>query len=278
MTLQELKNEIAALGFESGIEDTGSFTFAVRRAVATIYTERGIHKTLRIYQRNPKPDLYIPKLVHEAGDSDTLPLKGGAYFFRASGVGRFSVTDEGGASEYQFNSNNATARGYVRGEGELKLYGDLSYTVYDLCHFTELNSYNIADLNYGTFTEYKLDKIAPDYLGPYDVARNADGKIIDGCSICSGMLSVPYSYEGEIVIKYRCKPLIDKDTDPDTELGIDSECEHLVPLLAAAYVWLDDDAEKAAYYMSLYRDGMTALKLYSPRCINAKYDNVTGWA
>ena len=52
----------------------------------------------------------------------------------------------------------------------------------------------------------------------------------------------------------------------------------IVPLLAAAYVWLDDDAEKAQYYMSLYRDGMASLKLYSPRCVSTEYEDVTGWA
>lgn len=278
MTLQDIKNEIIALGFESELEDTEAFNYAVRRAVATIYTERGIHKTLRIYQRNPKPDVHFSSILHEGGKTNVFTFPDGAYFFRVSGNGSFTVTDDSGTRESEFNSNNSIVRGYISGEGELTFCGDLSYTVYDLCHFSELFSDNIDELNYGGVTEYSIQKIAPDYLGPYDRARDSSGELIAGAEICSGTLSVPYSYEGEIVLKYRCKPPIKKDAEADRELDIDPECEHLLPLLAASYVWLDDDAEKAQYYMSLYRDGMAALKLYSPRCLNAEYENVTGWA
>lgn len=278
MTLQELKNEIAALGFESELEEGGAFSFAVKRAVASIYTERGIHKSLHIYQRNPKPDFHYPVVNHVGGSAERFSLADGAYFFRASGKGAFSVTDRNGIREYEFNSNNSTVRGYVFGGGEIAFYGNLSYTVYDLCHFTELHSDNVDDLNFGGFTAYDLRKSAPDYLGPCDSARDESGKIIEGASICSGILSVPYSYNGEIVVKYRCTPVINTDSSADTVLDIDPECEHLLPLLVAAYVWLDDDEEKASYYMSLYREGMAALKLYSPRCINSEYEDVTRWA
>ena len=278
MTLQELKNEIAALGFESDVEDSGAFTFAVKRAIATIYTERGIHKTLRIYQRNPKPAHHLPNLSHEGGKIDRISLTGGAYFFRVSGKGNFTVTDRISTREYEFNSNTSAVRGYISGEGEIAFFGDLCYTVYDFCHFTELFSDNLDDLNFGGTTEYDLRKIAPDFLGPCDGAKDPSGNNIKDSAICSGRLTVPYSYEGEIVIKYRCMPVIDKDTDPDRDLEIDPECVHLLPLLVASYVWLDDDEEKATYYMSLYREGMTALKLYSPRCVNNEYADVTRWA
>ena len=65
---------------------------------------------------------------------------------------------------------------------------------------------------------------------------------------------------------------------PDRELDIPKELESLVPLLAAAYVWLDDDADKAQYYMSLYRDGMSAVKLYTRRAVDTGFENATGWA
>ena len=278
MTLQELKNEIAALGFESELEDGGAFTFAVKRAIATIYTERGIHKTLRLYQRNPKPDFHIPTICHDGGSMNTYSLTGGAYFFRVSGNGYFTVTDRNGVREYEFNSNNSTVRGHVIGEGEISFCGNLCYTVYDFCHFTELFSEDLESICYGGFTEYDIRRAAPDYLGACDSARDSSGRIIEGASICSGILSVPYSYEGEIVLKYRCKPPVDMDKEDDQTIDIDPECEHLLPLLVASYVWLDDDEEKAKYYLTLYREGMAALKLYSPSCINSEYEDVTRWA
>lgn len=278
MTLQELKNEIAALGFEGEIDDTRTFAFAVKRAIATIYTERGIHKTLRIYQRNPKPSFHISTLCHEGGEVNTFNFSGGAYFFRVSGVGSFTVVDRNGVHEYEFNSSSATVRGFIAGDGEISFYGNYCYTVYDLCHFDELISDKIEDVNYNGCCEYDIKKMASDYLGPADRPKDSSGAVIEGCKICSGTLTVPYSYEGEIVFTYRCRPPFDTDIDPECELDIDPECEHLLPILCAAYVWLDDDADKAQYYMSLYREGMAALKLYSPRCINAEYSDVTGWA
>ena len=129
MTLQELKNEIAALGFESELEDTRAFTFAVKRAIATIYTERAIHKTLRIYQRNPKPSFHLPVLIHEPGTVNTFSFTSGAYFFRVSGSGSFEIADRSGTREEEFNSNSATVRGFISGEGDITFKGNLGYTV-----------------------------------------------------------------------------------------------------------------------------------------------------
>ena len=64
----------------------------------------------------------------------------------------------------------------------------------------------------------------------------------------------------------------------DSEVDIPREIEHLVPLLTAAYVWLDDDEEKASYYMAIYRENLASLKLYSTSCKNNSYVDLTGWA
>ena len=61
-------------------------------------------------------------------------------------------------------------------------------------------------------------------------------------------------------------------------LDIPSELEHLVALVTASYVWLDDDPEKAQYYMSLYREGMSALKIYTRRAVDTAFTDATGWA
>jgi hypothetical protein len=42
-------------------------------------------------------------------------------------------------------------------------------------------------------------------------------------------------------------------------------------------MWLDDDVQKAQYYMSLYRDLVANVKRYSTNKIDAKY-SVNGWA
>ena len=89
---------------------------------------------------------------------------------------------------------------------------------------------------------------------------------------------LPYGYIGEAVIRYRRSAPEVSINAPDRELDIPGELETLVPLLAAAYVWLDDDADKAQYYMSLYREGMSAVKLYTRGGVNTEFCDATGWA
>ena len=91
-------------------------------------------------------------------------------------------------------------------------------------------------------------------------------------------MRVPYEYAGEIILEYRKKAPAVSINAPDAELDIPSELEHLVALVTASYVWLDDDPEKAQYYMSLYRDGMSGVKLYTRKNVDTKFNDVTRWA
>ena len=45
MTLNELKNDVAKLGFESYIEDNGAFIASVNRALSLIYVDRPVSKS-----------------------------------------------------------------------------------------------------------------------------------------------------------------------------------------------------------------------------------------
>ena len=51
MTLNELKTDTAALGFEKEIELDESFIGAVNRALGQIFTERRQRRTMRIFPR-----------------------------------------------------------------------------------------------------------------------------------------------------------------------------------------------------------------------------------
>ncbi len=278
MTLQDIKKEVAALGFEADVSIDNGFIFSLRRALWTAYSERGVHKTLRLYQRTQKPDFLAEKTIHNAGEELAFSFVGGAYYFRTAGCGSFTVSDKSGSRKTDFNSVGSTHRGFIYGEGKISFSGNFCYTVYDLCHFKELFSDSEDDIFFGKFKEYSLKDYAPDFLGICDEIRDSDGRGITGASVCTGTLLIPYEYEGEITLTYRCAP---PDVTPDVtdrELDIDPELSHLIPMLAASYIWLDDDAEKAQYYMTLYRNGMASLKMYSTRCLDSKYENVTRWA
>lgn len=278
MTLQDIKNEVAALGFEADVSIDNAFIFSLRRALEVAYSERGVHKSLRLYQRTQKPDFLVEKTVHDAFEELTFSFEGGAYYFHTCGRGSFEISDRTGTRRVDFNSLRSTHRGFISDGGTIRFTGDFCYTVYDLCHFKELLSDSADDIFFGKRKEYVLKDFAPDFLGICDKIKNGDGEEIEGASVCGGTLAVPYEYEGEITVKYRCSPPEVTQDSTDTELDIDPELAYLIPLLTASYVWLDDDAEKAQYYMTLYRNGMASLKMYSTRCLDSKYENVTRWA
>lgn len=64
---------------------------------------------------------------------------------------------------------------------------------------------------------------------------------------------VPAKNAGTILIFYSIKlDDITPDTPDDFDIQIDYEIEHLVPLLAGHYAWLDDDIQKATMYYNEY--------------------------
>ena len=85
------------------------------------------------------------------------------------------------------------------------------------------------------------------------------------------------NYDGEVTVLYKRTPQT-LTNDIDQIIDIPDEYQHLLALLTAAYIWLDDDPTKAQYYMSLYREGMLAIRLYSRNPSNCEYHDVTGWA
>ena len=278
MTLEDIKNEVAALGFERELATDAPFVFAVRRALMFAYAERGVHKSARLFQRMPMPEIRIKRTDHDGSGEERFTLPEGVYAFSTAGTGYFTVSDENGTKTVRFDANLAHHTGNVVGDGVITFGGEYSYTVYELCHFKERLSPGVSTLCYGNFCEYDLEELTGDFLGAADVARDERGKMIPNAVICSGKLRVPYTYVGEIRLKYKCTPPEVSADAPGAELAIDAELVHLIPLLTASFVWLDDDAEKARYYASLYRDGMAALKLYNQRCVCADYTDVTGWA
>ncbi len=280
MTLTDIKNEIAALGFDADISINSSLIFSIKRALRTIYTERGETAVLDIYQEPFLPSIYHERIVHRGDSGDTvIKVSGAAYAFAASGIGGFRVRSGNITREYSFNSQFSEFSGVLEGDGEITFFGRYMFVVYDLSVYDAIKSEDPRDITRHTgVTAYELKRFAKDYMFAVSVPKNEYGRDIPGASVHKDILSVPSGYRGRIRIKYR-KGIPDSSQDtPDEKINLPEEYQSLLPLLTASYVWLDDDAEKAQYYMSLYRDGMAALKLYTSKEVNSSYTDVVGWA
>lgn len=69
-----------------------------------------------------------------------------------------------------------------------------------------------------------------------------------------------YALAGSFTIFYeKGVDLINTSTPDNFDIQIDSEAEHLVPLLASYHAWLDDDIQKATMYYNEYEQELNRI-------------------
>ena len=278
MTLNDLKNELSVLGFEREISIDKSLVFSARRALSTIYTERGVYNTLSIEHAPIMPTLICKSFVYTPNQTKAFKIKGKAVTFYVSGTGAFSITENDVKKDYTFSSHLHLWRLFIKDEATLAFYGEYSFKVIGLAVFDNVYSDSEDDLfAYGEAYEYDLSRLCDDFHSFASLPTNEYGREISGASMRSPILTIPWNYQGRINITYKsAAPHISEDT-PNETIPIPKEIEHLVPLLTAAYYWVDDAPDKAEYYLSLYKDSLKAVKQFDTRVLGNGYRNVTRW-
>ncbi len=278
MTLNELKAEVCALGFERAIELDSSFVSSVNRSLAQIFTERNVISNMKVECRKAKYQLYVNKYLHSGSESKEFCGSAKAFIFRSFGTGKMTLTDDFGIREYEFSGNGTVTKGFVFGEANLVFKGEFCYSIYDLTLFSEIFSDNPKDIKL-PFDNYEFDGKEYDnrFISFSSFPTGNNGELLYDVTATSKHLTVPYHYEGIVNISYKrsCETLTLNDGEKEIDLPV--ECEHLLPLLTASYVWLDDDAGKSQYYYNMYREGMTATKFYSRESQGQKI-LTNGWA
>ena len=278
MTLSELQKEAAHLGFEKQIDDSEALLTAVSLALGMIYTDRPVIKTARLCARPITPITRVEKIDFQGGEEVTLPLLGSSWSLRVCGKGSFRVTDAGEARTYTFDTSSSTFKGLLSGEGSITFFGDLSYTVFSLVSFKEsYNSKEDVPDSIGTRV-FDMKALLSDFGGFVSLPFDTHGKSINAASLREDTLLLPWDFCGEFAISYRVCPESRALLTSAKNIELPSECEHLLPILTAAFLWLDDDSEKAQYYMSLYKSSMASILHYTTKGIDAEYKTVDGWA
>ena len=73
----------------------------------------------------------------------------------------------------------------------------------------------------------------------------------------------------------------DKKASPiavgDGRIDVPEECLALFPLLVCGYLWLDDEPDRAQYYMALYREGRSLLLERKPSRTQRLNTDTLGW-
>lgn len=107
---------------------------------------------------------------------------------------------------------------------------------------------------------------------------DTSGRIIDGAYTDGYTVTLPDTFVGEAVLVYKPMPSYVTLDNGEDEIEIPDYASHLLALLCAAFVLLDDEPEMADYYMSIYHSEANKLRrLYSLSNSNT-YTDVTGWA
>ena len=279
MTLKELKNEVTSLGFDDTLDLDDHILAAANRALRQIYSQRCITRTARIFARGSSVCYYQKELHCINGKSVTLPARGKAFSMRVCGSGYYSVQDGSTERVSQFSTGieSQLIREFLTWGGSIRFWGSFSFAVYDYTVYSEVYSALPSGIPMGgTTVVFDLREIYSDFLAFLTPAKDSFGNQIPGCALCDGRIELSSDYKGEIIITYRRLP--EKITAETDVIDLPDEYTHLLPLLAASYVWVDTDAEKALYYKERYDEMINLLGSESYQSIDNSYRIKDGWS
>ncbi len=279
MTLDQLFEEVSALGFDDAAEYDDGFLFFARRAIRQINAEWAEERVARILLPSPKISFTLDRYVHRGGEVH-FELSGAALSFTVCGKGGFTLLDGRGSEiTANFDTPHGEYREFLYGGGRLTFFGEYAFSALGITAYETLVSDEKANIPISSgFETVCISAHVRDFGGITAPVTDSRGRTIDGAAVSGDTLTLPCGSPRDVIIRYQRAPILPTMDDGDREIDIPKRCEGMLPLLTAAYLWLDDDPEKAEYYMALYREESERTRRFMPMSISASYGDVTGWA
>ncbi len=283
MTLAELRASVGRLGFAPLGEDMdGLVRDAAVCALDEIAAVRPRLVTASLWHL-PTPPLYAEGSVRPTSGEKTISLPHGrSYFIRIAGHGRVLLTRDKSRWEEAFHTEEGEAPAVIGGnlsgkDGPLTVsilaegsYRLLSLAVYD-SEFASLPPDPLAARG------YDLAALFPAFGALAYPPRTKDGRtLLEGeegdYTLHDGhILLLSGHAAGEVRITYRKRLSLPEEG----ELPLSEDEAALLPLFCASYVYLEDDPDKATYYLSRFREGLR--RLSSPAGNVHRFCDVLGW-
>lgn len=270
LTWADLRSQILELGFEEESEYTGNpkrFITAANRALMVVCaTVRPIVRKHTIVQDAWKNVLTDKFETEKHTDFDIeYHARGRAYWFSTLGTGSCMITDEIEAKTIDF-AGAQEHRGFITGETTFRFYGDYAFYIENMAVYENTMSANAEEIPpWREYISYDIRELTKDEDGAYtfdgfalDLPVKSDGgyEYVRDYRIEQGRkIVLPREQTGRFEVWYKAHPKkITEATKDDAIIETAPEMEPLLHLLAAHYVWLDDDQTKATIYYNEYDD------------------------
>lgn len=304
MTVSQLYNSVAQLGFSNSLEEDSRFVFAANRALLQV---NSIRPATRAYVINHKP---MPNLIKNATfkpieKTDELCFYANdakSYFFEADGIGalyieRFDNESNGwvkiGVHEFSSAKTFVAYKGFIKdgsdfvsGQIRMRFTGDYYYSVKCVAMYKYIYSGKVEDIPaYEPFTRYDISALASDFLGlstPLMVETEGVSYVNQGYTVENGrVILLPYENGGVFKVIYNKKPQgierVESLSEDETPIDLDEDLSALLPLLVAAYIWIEDEPDKAQYYMTLYNESAVNIERRKRNTSPVQIKSCNGW-
>ena len=303
MTVSELYDHVSRLGFEDSLEDAKAFYNTANRAIMQIAAIRPQTSSVSIHHRPPVNllgDTFEPVTV--VGEATYTAYGAKAYYFEADGKGTYNVeylSDGEWISVGSGNLNGTSGfftpeRGVIKPDGvfvvgdvKLTFRSDYGLSVRAVALYDEVRGASAEDVPaFSTFYTYDVAEIVDDFLSfSSNPVREEKGygRLMGGYNLeDQSRLILPHDASGVYRVVYNRRPrVLEETTSPSTDtttvIDLDEELASLLPLLTAAYLWLEDEEEKAQYYMALYRERSVLVEQKTKSIKTSSVRNVYGW-
>lgn len=304
MQVSELYKSVAQLGFEDSLEEDDRFFYAANRALLQVCK---LKPAVSHYVLNHRPlknqlsaDTFVP--IERASDLSFEAESSKAYYFEADGNGvayiekyvaesdvwavisSVMLTSSGAFVAYKGFVKDGTE--FIDGRIRLRFSGEYVYSVRNVALYAALRSNNIDDIPaFEPFTRYDIKALVSDFMALCcpPIQENDEGEVLNQSYRTEGnsVLLFPYDKKGAYKVLYERMPTpLENDgaaSEDETEIDLDEELCSLLPILVAAYVWVDDEPSKSEYYLALYRERAADIERRKVNNTPVRYRNTNGW-
>lgn len=298
MTVSELFASTAQLGFETSLESEDAFFFAANRGLLHLAAIRPVTKSCTVNHSPLQNKLGTSAFARTTKYDEIVFESQGvkAYYFEADGNGRMLVEamlDGVWTTIWHEELSSAgrtfcSYRGIIKRDGNfvdapvrLRFIGDYLYNVKNVAMYEHLYSADVSDIPaFEAYTRYDMNALVPDFLSLASTPIKGDVRYdVEGGRVIllpydeGGVYSIAYLHRPDKVVRNKEKDA----SEDDTVIDLDEELCALLPLLTAAYVWAEDEPEKAEYYLSIYRERAAEIEYRTRNATPVRFNSVNGW-